>query len=154
MLRAGLPADARAALEEGEASGDIEGAEYEDAEALFVRRHVCRLDPIPEPLARTIEVTNRSASYPVMWGRNQFMPSGSLNGWDARDRLRTVRLPTLVTCGRHDKFVPACSEELHRGIRGSELRVFERSSHMSHLEEPDEFIALSAGFLERAENPG
>jgi hypothetical protein len=109
----------------------------------FVRRHVCRLDPFPPPLQRTIEITARSPAYEVMWGRNQFLLTGNLRGCDRRSEVGRVQLPTLVSCGRYDKFVPACSRELHQAIPGSELHVFEQSSHMSHLEEPKPFSRCS-----------
>ena len=150
-LRRRLPAEVREALERGDASGEIEDETYQAAELYFVRRHVCRLDPLPQPLQRTIENTARSPAHKVMWGPNQFRPVGNLSGWDRQSELGRLRLPTLVSCGRHDKFVPACSRELQRAIPGSELHVFERSSHMSHLEEPEPFIAVVEAFLARAE---
>ncbi len=142
FLRRQLPADVRETLERGEASGDIEGDAYQAAELCFVRRHVCRLDPFPAPLVRTIENTGRSPAYKVMYGRNQFLLTGALRDWDRRTELSRLRMPTLVSCGRHDKFVPACSHELHEAIPDSQLHVFEHSSHMSHLEEPERFVAV------------
>jgi proline-specific peptidase len=150
-LRAALPDEARSALERGEAGGDIEGDGYQAAELEFVRRHVYRRDPFPEPLVRTIDNTDRSPAYPVMWGRNEFLLEGNLRGWDRRPDLARLRVPTLVTCGRYDKFVPACAQELHEAIPGSQLHVFGDSSHMSHLEETEEFLAAVGGFLERVE---
>jgi proline-specific peptidase len=150
-LRRQLPAEVRETLERGEASGDVDGDAYQAAELCFVRRHVCRLDPFPAPLVRTIENTARSPAYKVMYGRNQFLLTGSLRGWDRRTEVGRLRMPTLVSCGRHDKFVPACSQELHEAIPGSELQVFEQSSHMSHLEEPERFVAVVEDFLARAE---
>jgi proline-specific peptidase len=151
-LRRRLPAEVRETLERGEASGDVDGEAYRAAELCFVRRHVCRLDPFPAPLVRTIENTARSPAYRVMYGRNQFLLTGSLRGWDRRTEVGRLRMPTLVSCGRHDKFVPACSQKLHEAISRSELRVFEQSSHMSHLEEPDRFVTVVENFLARAED--
>jgi proline-specific peptidase len=151
-LRRQLPAEVRETLERGEASGDVDGDAYQAAELCFVRRHVCRLDPFPAPLVRTIENTAGSPAYKVMYGRNQFLLTGSLRGWDRQAEVGRLRMPTLVSCGRHDKFVPACSHDLHEAIPGSELHVFEQSSHMSHLEEPERFLAVVEDFLARAEN--
>jgi proline-specific peptidase len=151
-LRRRLPREVREALDRGEADGQIDGGAYKAAELFFVRRHVCRLDPFPPPLQRTIDNTARSPAYKVMWGRNQFLLTGNLRGWDRRSEVSRLRLPTLISCGRHDKFTPACSHELHGAIPGSELNVFDQSSHMSHLEEPEAFIALTESFLTRAED--
>jgi proline-specific peptidase len=146
-----LPGEVREALERGEADGEIDGEAYQAAELFFVRRHVCRLDPFPPALQRTIENTAGSPAYKVMWGRNQFLLTGNLQGWDRRSEVGRLRLPTLVSCGRQDKFAPACALELHQAIPGSELHVFEQSSHMSHLEEPEAFISVVEAFLARAE---
>jgi proline-specific peptidase len=150
-LRRQLPVEVREALERGEARGEIDGDPYQAAELFFVRRHVCRLDPFPLPLQRTIENTARSPAYRIMWGSNQFLLTGNLRGWDRGSEVGRLRMPTLVSCGQHDKFVPACSRELHEAIPGSELNIFEHSSHMSHLEEPEPFIAVVEAFLARAE---
>jgi proline iminopeptidase len=146
-----LPAEAREALARGQATGEIDGEAYQAAELLFVRRHVCRLDPFPRALQRTIENTVRSPAHEVMWGPNQFQPTGNLRDWDRRSDVGRLRLPTLVSCGRHDKFAPECSRELQQAIPGSQLHVFEESSHMSHLEEPEAFIAVAEAFLARAD---
>jgi proline iminopeptidase len=112
---------------------------------------VCRLDPIPPPLQKTMENTARSPAYEVMWGRNQFLLTGNLRGFDRRPDVARLRVPTLVSCGRYDKFAPACSHELHEAIPGSTLHVFEYSSHMPHLEEPEQFVAMYEAFLARVE---
>jgi proline iminopeptidase len=49
---AGLPADVQATLGRHEAAGTTEACEYQEAMMVFYRRHVCRLDPWPEPLVR------------------------------------------------------------------------------------------------------
>jgi len=42
--------------------------------------------------------------------------------------------------GRHDFFCPPSqAARLHRGIRGSEMVVFERSGHYPFIEEADAF---------------
>lgn len=59
---------------------------------------------------------------------------------DYRPRLPEISTPALILCGRHDpQFALPCSETLHRGIRNSVLRIFERSGHYPFLEEPEAF---------------
>ena len=43
-------------------------------------------------------------------------------------------------------------ERVHHGIPGSELVVFEESSHMSQAEEPEAVLDLVRGFLVRVES--
>ena len=42
-----------------------------------------------------------------------------------------------MTSGRYDEATPAIAGTVHRGIRGSEWLLFEESSHMAHVEEPE-----------------
>jgi len=55
-------------------------------------------------------------------------------------RLGEIAVPTLILAGRHDFFCPPSqAARLHRGIRGSEMVVFERSGHYPFIEEADAF---------------
>ena len=56
--------------------------------------------------------------------------STALPAFDVRARLEEIRIPTLITVGRHDLISPvAGSDEIARGIEGSKLVVFEKSGH-------------------------
>ncbi|MEX3857094.1 alpha/beta fold hydrolase [Paraburkholderia sp. BR10923] len=73
---------------------------------------------------------------------------------DAAALLRDIACPTMIVCGRDDKWSPlARHEEMHAQIRGSKLRVIERSGHMCTMERPDdvtdvlvEWARWAAGF--------
>jgi proline iminopeptidase len=55
-------------------------------------------------------------------------------------RLGEIEAPTLILAGRHDFFCPPSqADRMHRGIRGSEMVVFERSGHYPFAEEPETF---------------
>jgi len=59
---------------------------------------------------------------------------------DDVDALGKVNLPILLVCGRHDKAVPiSVSQEMHRRMPGSTLKIFEDAGHMPFFEKPDEF---------------
>jgi proline-specific peptidase len=89
--------------------------------------------------------------YEAMWGPNEFTVTGSLKDWDVVGRLGEIDVPTLITSGRHDECTPALVEPLHAGIAGSEWVLFEESAHMAYLEEPERYLELVGGFLERVE---
>jgi len=67
-----------------------------------------------------------------------------------QDRLGEVTAPTLVLCGRHDR---ACTVEAAEatasGVHGAELTIFERSAHMTFVEEQDAYLAAVRDFLHR-----
>lgn len=73
------------------------------------------------------------------------------DNFDVSQRLTEIALPTLILAGESDKMTPlSLSQELARGIAGSELAVIPKAGHMMHLEQPDYFAELIATWLERA----
>lgn len=154
-LRAGLPPEAQAILLRHEEAGTTSDPGYEEAMQPFYRRHVCRVEPLPEFVQRSFaQLAEDPEVYHVMNGPSEFHVTGKLRGWDVSSRLGEIRLPTLVLGGVHDEASPVVTAAVHQGIPGSEYVLFEESSHMPHVEEPARFRDVVAGFLERAERPG
>jgi pimeloyl-ACP methyl ester carboxylesterase len=70
------------------------------------------------------------------------------NRTDLTQSLDRITAKVLVAVGRHDYVCPlALSEHLHKGIRQSQLAIFEESGHFPWLEEPEKFFATLNGFL-------
>lgn len=77
-----------------------------------------------------------------------FAPGGFLQSYDLRPELARITAPTLIIAGRHDWICPPeFSEEIHRLIPGSDLRIFEESSHSVRGDEPQKLMDAIAGFL-------
>ena len=131
-LRADLPANVLTMLQLHEAAGTTNSGEYLTAMMEFYRRHVIRLDPMPDAVARTFAKLERNPQvYHTMNGPSEFHVVGNLKDWDIVDRLSEIDTPTLVTSGRHDEATPLIAETVHRGIRGSEWVLFENSCKRS-----------------------
>jgi proline-specific peptidase len=142
-----LPPDVRATLRAHEAAGTTDDPAYRAAQRVFDVRYVCRIDPWPPFLERTLARWNPAV------GRQLYSvdpPVGARN-WEVMDRLAELRVPTLITAGRHDGLAPDQHELLHAGIRGSELVLFEESSHYAHAEEPARYLATLEAFLGRVD---
>jgi proline iminopeptidase len=147
---ADLPDDLRAAIERCEATGEYDSPEYEDAVNAFYRKHVCRLDPWPDCMLRTLDKMGLEA-YHRMWGPSEFTLTGTLKDFDCTDRLREITVPALFTCGRFDEATPETTAFYQSRLPGSEMVIFEDASHEHHLEKPEEFLATVRGFLGRIE---
>jgi proline iminopeptidase len=75
-------------------------------------------------------------------------PGGFLQHYDLRPELARIVAPTLILAGRHDWICPPeFSEEIHRLVPGSDLRIFEESSHSIRADEPRKMIDAIAGFV-------
>jgi proline iminopeptidase len=77
-----------------------------------------------------------------------FAPGGFMHSYDLRPELTRITAPTLILAGRHDWICPPeFSEEIHRLIGGSDLRIFEDSSHSIRVDEPQAMLDAIAGFI-------
>ena len=67
-LRKELPQEVEQTLRHHEEAGTTDEAAYEEAMMVFYQRHVCRLDPWPEPLMRTFAKLEANPEvYNTMW---------------------------------------------------------------------------------------
>lgn len=151
-LRAELPAETAAVLSRHEAAGTTDHAEYLAAVDVFYRKHVCRLDPWPDPFARTAAaLTNDNFVYTVMNGPSEFHVVGKLKTWSILDQLHAITAPTLLLSGAYDEATPAIVGAIKSRLPQAEWILFEHSSHTPHLEEPVAFNAAVLGFLSGVE---
>lgn len=72
-------------------------------------------------------------------------------GYDARDLLPEIDVPSLVIAGAHDLVEPARVRPLAEGLPEAEFRVFEASGHFAPIEEPKAFREAVFRFLGVAE---
>jgi proline-specific peptidase len=151
-LRDQLPPDVQATLLEHEANETTDSPEYESAMQVFYDRHVCRVKPTPGPFQRTIDclVANPEV-YGYMNGPSEFHVIGTLKDWDITGRLGEIRLPTLVLSGRYDEATPTIAQAVTDGIPGARWELFEKSSHICHLEEPERTMQVIGDFLTEVE---
>jgi proline iminopeptidase len=151
-LRAALPADVVAVLDRHDRAGTYDDPEYDKAMEAYFVRHFYRG---PKPRAE-LEAMNASKSvevYRAMQGPNEWTVTGALRGWDVRDRLGEIDVPTLVIRGRHDMSTDPISATLVNGIKGAREVVLENSSHTPVLEETDAYLEAINRFMRKAETP-
>lgn len=68
---------------------------------------------------------------------------------DHTDFLSEISAPTLVIVGSEDQLTPPGDAELmHREIRGSQMEIIEGASHLSNLEQPEQFNRALKDFLD------
>ncbi len=154
-LREQLPGEVQDTLQRHERAGTTGSPEYQTAMLVYYRRHVCRLEPWPEYLERSlVQLALDPEVYGVLWGASEFYVTGKLKDWSLLSRLGEVREPTLLMSGRYDEATPEIMRTIHQGISGSEWRLFEQSSHMPHAEERELFMSELDEFLSRVEGRG
>jgi L-proline amide hydrolase len=147
-LREDLPAEVQETLTRHEAEGTTGDPAYEEAVRAFYDRHLCRI-PWPDCVERSFaQMAEDPTVYHTMNGPSEFHCIGSLKTWDITERLPEIDTPTLLVSGRYDEATPHIVEQIHSRIPGAQWELFEESSHMPHVEEPEAFLARVESFLQ------
>jgi L-proline amide hydrolase len=149
-LRAALPANVVAVLDEHEAAGTFDDPEYEQAMQVYYDRHLYR-GPKPRAEMERWAAERNAEVYEAMQGPNEWTITGAMRGWDVRDRLGEIDVPTLVVRGGYDMCTEPIASELVNGIRGAHEVVFEESSHTPVLEESDRYLDVVGSFMRDSE---
>lgn len=152
-LRNEAPSWVHETMDRCEAVQDLHNPEYLKAIDHLYRQHLCRADPLPPDIAQWFPLQTRLENvnpvYKLMWGLHEFYPTGNSKYWDVTSQLGQIDCPTLVTCGEFDEITPKNARLLHDRIRGSELHIFEKCSHVIVAEDPKEFFHVHGDFLDK-----
>jgi proline iminopeptidase len=144
-----LPAKVRHTIVECEAQRKLKDRRYVRAVKLFTEKYVTDLRVPPYCVAIMRSQRNQKVGK-AMFGDTETVTApatGTMASWDVRDELPHIRVPTLVTVGARDIVTPKCAETIHRGIRGSELVIFEKSGHDMIYKERDLYMKTVLRFL-------
>ncbi|MGO2514746.1 MAG: proline iminopeptidase-family hydrolase [Corynebacterium variabile] len=144
-LKDALPDGLGAVIDRCEAEGTTNSAEYGRAYGVFQKLHMLRLEHMPDHMLASIAGLNEEI-YDALLGPEWNM-TGSLKEWSVADRLGELDLPVLVTSGRSDEMTPATVRPMVDAIPGALWRIFEDSSHMAMMEEPEEYAQVVGAFL-------
>jgi L-proline amide hydrolase len=152
LLDEGFPPEVVETIRASERSGETSTPEFQAAAMEFYKRHVCRLDPWPDEVNRSFAAMESDPTvYGTMNGPTEFTVVGTIAGFDITDRLGEIEVPVLLVSGAYDEVRPDVVAAMDERLRDSEWVLFEESSHMPHLEEPERFAEVVSAFLERVE---
>lgn len=149
-LKNALRPDVVEVLDRHELKGTYDDPEYDQAMEAYFDRHFYR-GRRPRPELELMEAQRGRDVYRAMQGPNEWTPTGALRGWDVRDRLGEIDVPTLVIRGRHDMCTDPIAATLTEGIPESREVVLEESSHTPLLEETDRYLASIGAFMRQCE---
>ena len=147
----GASADVIAILDKYEKKGEYEAPEYQETMMKQVySRHVCRLDPWPEPLDRCFKHFNMKV-YNTMQGPNEFVVTGNFKDWDRWKDLPQIKVPTLVVSGRYDEMNPEDMKREGKLIPNSRVVLCENGSHMCLWDDQEAYFRGLLGWIRDVE---
>jgi L-proline amide hydrolase len=148
ILRGDLPPEVEEALDRHEAAGTTSDPEYLAAQKVYYDLHVCRVVPNPPEVQRTNDYMEQDAHvYNVMNGPNEFFCIGTLRNWTVVDQVKMITAPTLLASGRFDEATPGAVQPFFDSIPDVRWEIFEHSSHMPFVEEPERYFSVVEAFL-------
>jgi len=150
QLRDALPADVRSAMQAFEARGDYEAPGYQELlMTQLYARYLCRLDPLPEPVARAFGRLGAQV-YNTLQGPSEFTVTGRFKDWDRWSDLHRIEAPTLLLVGRHDTMAVEDVERMGRLIPDARVVVCEKGSHLSMYDDQAAYFDALVPFLVEA----
>jgi proline iminopeptidase len=149
-LRAALPDEINDAMKRYEEQGNYDAPEYQDLlMTQLYAKHLCRLEPWPEPLVRAFTHLNQQV-YETMQGPSEFKVTGNLKDWDRFADLPRIETPTLLIVGGHDTMSVDDIERMGTLMPNSRVVVCEKGSHMCMYDDQQSYFdALVPFVLER-----
>jgi proline iminopeptidase len=146
-LRAELPSDVLETLAEFESKGEYHDPTYQELVfGHYYTKHLCRLDPWPEPALRSLKHINQPV-YEYMQGPSEFVPGGILQGWSVWDRLGEIRVPTLTVGAAHDTMNPEEMKEMSEFVPNGRYLFCPNGSHLAMWDDQEVFMTGVIDFL-------
>lgn len=150
-LRQKLPLGTRKILEEYESREEYDAPEYQEAmHRHFYLKHMCRLEPWPEPFARALQHEN-SKVFDAIHGPNEFVATGTAKDWDRWNDLQFIRVPTFLVVGRYDTMSVQDVQKMGKLIPNSHVVVCRNGSHLCMYDDQQAYFRELLGFIEAVE---
>jgi proline iminopeptidase len=102
----------------------------------------------PEEINRMMGQVNPNV-YVYMQGYSEFgITSGaSLEGWDVKNQLKNITVPTLVIGGTHDTMDPKHMEWMSKEVKNGRFLLCPSGSHLSQYDDPEHFFPGLVKFI-------
>jgi len=135
-----------------EKKGDFNNPRYEELlMPNFYEQHFCRLRPWPEPVVRCFTHLNSmkvpKQIYVMMQGPSEFGASGRLVQWDIKDRLKEIKVPTLMVGAKYDTMDPKAMEEQSKMVQKGRYLFCPEGSHLCMWDDQKIFMSGVIQFI-------
>lgn len=123
-----------------EAKGDFANPRYmELLVPNFYAKHICRLPQFPDAVNRALKHANGTI-YTLMQGPSEFGIAGRLANWDITDRLKEIRVPTLMIGAKYDTMDPAAMETQSKQVQKGRYLYCPNGSHLAMWDDQQVFM--------------
>ena len=129
------------AIKEAEENNNFSSPAYQLANEHFMKLPCADIKD-SDPICVRREKKVGHESYLYAWGENEFHPSGTLKDFDVIDRLKDIKVPTLIISGTNDLCTPLIAKTMFDGIKDSRWELFDGCRHMCYVEDTKHYLNL------------
>ncbi len=145
-----LPEDVLKEIKEIEANKDYANPRYEELLMKnFYTEHILRkpLDKWPKSVNLLFEHLNTDI-YVYMQGPSEFGITGdaTLSNWDVSDRLKEIKVPTLMIGAKHDTMNPEYMQWMATEVQNGR-NITTNGSHISQFDDPETYFTGLINFI-------
>ena len=116
----------------------------------FYNEHLCRLKEWPDGINRSMKHVNGEV-YAMMQGPSEFGIGGRLANWDIKNRLKEIKVPTLMIGAKHDTMDPKAMEEQSKMVQHGRYLYCPNGSHLSMWDDQQVFMNGVIQFIKKVD---
>jgi proline iminopeptidase len=147
-LRSQLPPTVSELMSYYEERNDFSNPAYQEILVSdFYTRYVCRLEPWPRAVVKTINRQNEQV-YLTIQGPNEFFVTGNMVNWDRWADLPKIGVPTLVIGARYGTMNPLDIVKMGSLIPNGTSFICPRGSHLAMYDDTQAYFGSIRLFLD------
>lgn len=109
-------------------------------------KYISVLPEFPEPLLRTLSKNNNAISE-VMLGESPLNVNGTMMDWDIGNKLKNIRVPTLVVGAKNDNMNPEYLKWMSNQYPNGHYLYCENGSHLAMWDDQQTFMTGIINFI-------
>ena len=136
-------------MKECENSGDYDNERYQKLIDKLNCGYVDRKQP---PAISHLTSTVATYVYNYFQGDNEFVITGALDGWDIRNKIKNISVPTLITYGEHETMPLETGRRMAATIPHARFATTPNGGHHHMIDNAPVYFAHLKEFLLDVEN--
>ena len=145
-----LPDSLQQVIRKYEKLKEFKAPEYQEAMMIYYKQHIARKLPWSSDIDSTFTYLGEQV-YTHMNGPSEFTFTGTLQYYDATNRLQKIKIPSLFVCGEYDEARPETTEYYASLVPNSKFVVIKGAAHMTMQDNPEQDIKEIRNFLDEIE---
>ena len=151
LLLKQLPDSLQQIIQKHENEKSFDSPEYQDALMVYYKKHIARKLPWSADIDSTFKYLGEEV-YVHMNGPSEFTFTGTMQHYDATERLHNIKIPSLFICGEYDEARPETTNYYASLVTDSKFVVIKDAAHMTMQDNAAQDIREISAFINQIEN--